>query len=326
MRSKGLLKSWSSKTSLTTDEILLLHDLLKQGLPLSLALDYFKELKNVESTISSGGKIKGNFFSNNPKISKNIDFFLGFTTLEVALCSAMTLYLQEREFTKSIIEKLLYPCVLLFSSIVLLLFFTFKISPMLQSTLSYEPSFIFNLLQNIFLIVFYCLSVWSIVIFCQSIGYYRKKTKKEKKDYLLKTRITKHVYSYLFAKHFILFQSLHLSFQQSIYLMSNHPSLMISEVSKEIHEGIKKGVPLLESFTSSTVFTKSFLRYFIYGNDISNIQKALSLYVEGVEKMTLYRLNKFTLILQIFSYSTCIYTVLMIYQALLTPLQMLEHM
>lgn len=304
----------------------MLYDLLEQGLPLTLAMDYFKELKDLQLIIKTGGKIKGSYFSNNTKISKNIDFFLSFTTLELALSSAMSLYLQEREVKQKMIEKLLYPCILVFSSIILLLFYTFKIAPMLQSTLISEGSMVLNVLQNIFRLGFYFVFFSVFYAFGHIYLYFTKKSKKEKKKYLVKFRIVRDVYSYLFAKYFILFQSLHLSFQQSIFLLKSHPSPMISEVSKEIHEGINTGVPLLESLSSSTLFTQQFIRYFIYGNEISNIQKALVLYVGGVEKVMYYKLKKFTVFLQIFSYGTCIYTVIMIYQALLSPLQMLEHL
>lgn len=297
---------------------------LQSGHPIHFALAQIPRSKFLQNKLQSGEPIQQCTFVKNQKLQSHLRFFMAFSSIEYAIQSALTLYHEEKSMMNKLQSQLLYPCVLLFSSSLLMLFFQYSLLPTLNGMIQVNQNQIiygYFAVQKVLLLGFFLLGGYLI-----GKGAYLKYFAGD--DAVMKNnrqnRIFHFYYSYQFAQYLYLMMETNLSFQQAMHILRNHQTRSIAIIAKRIDQDLLDGNDLAESFTNTGVFHQRFIDYIVYGTKIDQLSKALAMYNQIIDSQVKRFIKRLTIVIQIFAYGSVAITVLLVYQVMLVPLQMLE--
>lgn len=254
-----------------------------------------------------------------------------FRTLKV-LCHVLPLkqaILCEKELEKAgkskigqLIKNSIYPLFLFLFSGFMILFFRHVILPSMSVFTKQEHFVFLSLMEVSFLSILILISgflVLSTVLFKHQNGqlfFYRK--------VLSHLPLLQKIFTIQFALRLSAFLGQGISTMRCIDILCELPySFFVSIHAKTIQKALQNGEPFQKAL-SYCVLDPNFFLFFQIGTQTSSLKDLLQLYILKAEKEMEQRLKTIQLIIQIISYISVGIVVLVVYQILLMPMNMLN--
>lgn len=256
------------------------------------------------------------------KLFKIIHILANHMSFKQALICAEQIDTSSNKISYNFLAKIAYPIFIFCFAYFMILFFSRSIIPSMIAYSNDENSFLLlDLLEVIFTILFICMVILLVMI----LMYVKIPSFKEKIiPYVLKNKIYQLYVSIQFA---IVLESL---------LASNLTSKMCFKILSEmnffqevhyfgkwIYQELLEGKQL-EAIINTKPFDKTFLIFFKIGMQSADLVPVLKVYYEQAIESFKSIINKMIVIMQVFSYSCVGILVLVVYQIMLLPLNMLN--
>ncbi|MEG0522580.1 MAG: hypothetical protein RR435_00720 [Erysipelotrichaceae bacterium] len=285
---------------------------------------------SILTAISQGKAIEDCFtLRNNTSFYHHYHFFLEFTSFCDAIIFANEMYNYELELRTSLLTKISYPVFLLFFSLIALSGFTFLLFPQLINSLSIESTSIFYIIYIIIklcLLFIYLLFIVSIII----ITYF--KFNKSKLYYLFKNnsiriKLVNEYYSYITCGYLIIMQSRGISTKQIFYFLSNIKKLdFLRWIHIDITNSLSKGISLADSLNNQSLLTDQFKKLCLIGIQASSFNDILKEYLVLQMNLWTKKIKHISIVIQVTAYSFVGIMVILMYQVMLLPLNMIEQL
>lgn len=305
-----------------------LANLLEQGYPAQNALTMIREDLSLTSYLEQGMELsdlllqghQGNFYT-------HLTFFISITSLHNAIHSALAM----EEFQKGIQQKFLkqtsYPLILfLFSFLTLYMFSSFVIPQLMQSfDLSKENS---ALTIGVSIMETFVLVTVGMLILAL-IGYFLAKHstywKVKLLTYLRFTKLPQKLCSYTLAGYFRELSSHGITTRHAcVFLQQLSDHSLISICARQITDRLENGTELSAAFQANQWIDTQFLQSWNIAVHTQNMCQALDQYMLRQEEEWSYLLKRIGLGIQMSAYLFVALMVVLVYQIMLVPLQMLE--
>ncbi|WP_297237213.1 type II secretion system F family protein [uncultured Faecalicoccus sp.] len=220
------------------------------------------------------------------------------------------------------VKKMIYPFFLLSFTYLMILFFDAYILPGMMS-FTQESNFsilsVLKILYTLFFLVlgctvFLCVFLWK---------------KKERRTILyryglFKIALFKKILTLQFSVAFCILLGQGLSTSKALHtLFEMDDQSLISIYAREIYSSLEQG-NRIEKAISVLPFDTDFIRYFQMGLHTSNLESMLSLYNDKLKQKVNKEIQRMSLVMQCISYLSVGIVVLVIYQLLLMPLNLLN--
>lgn len=235
----------------------------------------------------------------------------------------------KRTLRSELLKKLSYPIILIVSVYSLLVFFLVKIFPMMFDLIKSFDVYISSL-QIINIVLWIMLSLLTLVL-CLIIivGLLLTKKQNQKMMVIIFHRYSffneiNRVYTHLFAYNFKLLHSYGASTKQIIEIMkSSSISYFVKWLAQLTSYELEEGRTLQLSIENE-LLDKQFIQFIQLSSYAQSLQHYLNIYLE-INELSIHRsINKIAKVTKIIAYSLLAMLIIMFYQVLLTPLQMMN--
>lgn len=313
---------WKKKLKYSHSEWELLSELLSSGYSLKELSYYFKEKPILGETRFYDDYIKDNKGS----FYNNLRFFYTINTLDKAIQNALKIEDFRKNLKSQFLKSLFYPLVIFIFAIIILLFFTTTIIPTLTSQFKFD-SFVVKalmlfpiILKGISLLIFICGFILLLLYNLNKKVFY-----KISEYCLIKIKIVKQLYSYSFLGYYNQLFLCGLSSKECItYLLNLNTTFYFQTLIQDINNKLEQGIAFLDILEQSSKITAEIKHCFKMGFQTN---KQAHFYAQGLklcENSIRKSLTFYTLIIQIIAYATVILVVLLVYQMMLLPLEMMN--
>lgn len=332
------IKKKASNNTFSIEDLSYLNKLLKTNMPITNALNLIRSKKNstvidqLISSLDSGLLIENSISSFLPKaISSFLSPLLKALPFSIALDISLSFYERVKENEKQIISSIGYPCVLLFVSLTALyLFDLYGIDSIFAMLKSFKTDLgFFTYLRNIlrmFMNVFY----YGILLVTIVILIYSRPNKIAFLYLMLSKYFPNSLVHVCYCEQFV---SLLLicckrgyKTKQSLEMLKNMKTKpVISFLAYHLDDSLLKGESLKDA--SKQIYYDNSLSRFIkiasYSNDFVNILEGyVTLAKEKIEK----KIKRYTMVVQMCTYSFIGIVIIFIYQILFLPMQALSNL
>lgn len=293
---------------ISVDELEQFALLLDSGLDNKTMIEItFKDHEKIVQALQQGISLLDILSSQKGKTFETIQLLSKYLSLKETIQSIHTLSNSTSSLFKKLVKNALYPCFMFLFSYFMILFFSHVLLPAMKEYTDINSFLIMYILE--FSFSFLLISLLILFLF--------------RKRFFSKLSIVKKISTIRFA---ILLESLltiSLPTSQALELLSQYKS--IQDISLPIYENLQKGKTLLEILKTIPVMDSSFIPLFQIGLE-TDTTKLLHIYIEKTSYILSKDIKKISIIIQIIAYLSVGLMVLLIYQIMLMPLNMLNSM
>jgi competence protein ComGB len=287
-----------------------------------------KRIKEINQKLAKGDLLKD--ILKNDRFEKQLSFYIQYIDIMQAIRINYQKNRQNEKMMKNLVEKLAYQIILLISSIALLVLFTEIVLPNMmisldltnQKTDSIIATFkIINLTKDMVLLVLLVLLVLSIYI---------KVFRKEAHIWLLfhkigKDRIIKMIATYYLVNDLTVFLENGLSLHQSLDILRfNRNNRLTALLAHHFNEALLKGSDF-EASLDIEYFDDEFHSICLYGLKDNDFISAIKDYKQISDFKFEQFIKKMSVIFQTICYIFVAVIIVLAYQVLLMPLEMLQE-
>ncbi|TDW20358.1 type II secretory pathway component PulF [Breznakia blatticola] len=312
------------------DEWSYFASLLQQGYPLQQALQLMeKDHFEICKAIDDGLRIEQLVIdSSKGRMKVFLEFFLKMTSLTNAISCACSMEMFEKKLKQEMLKKSVYPLFVLLISFFTVYVFSGFVIPQLVQHFEFEQNVMFELveiIQHIVNVMVLCLLfVMILLILCQlskrilrHVGMFAIAHSKTVKEWM----------SFYLAHYLIELDAHGLSTRQAfLFLQDIRKQPLFHSVSKSIYDGLNAGEELFVVLQRNPWISKRFKLHFTIGSSTGAFREMMISYRDEQQKRWQMQIRKFTMLLQMISYSFVGVMVICVYQVMLLPLQLLERM
>lgn len=263
-----------------------------------------------------------------PSLKQHLKFFFSLTSLSNAISCSIKMEKFEGEIRKKIKKECYYPIfIFIFAYITLCVFIQFVIPQLLLS-------FPLETLDTFFTISIYLLKVLCVVIgltfiVIEGLVLAMKYTKLFDLliPYVTKLEFAKEYISYTFACYMKELDQDGLSTRKAVMYLSNlqNKKVFISFINS-LKDEVEQGRELSNIINKHDYLTSMLKTCFTMGIKTGSLTSALADYVLFQEETWIQKIHRYSTLVQIVSYSFVGFLVIIVYQIMLVPLQLLESM
>lgn len=258
----------------------------------------------------------------------HLRFFYKIMSLPHAIESALALSTFEKNIRHRLLKKSAYPILIFVMAYGMLWFFTSAIIPQMISSFEGDSSFqnlsfMIKTIQAICFIIGVCI----LVILC--IAIYLHFHKDVRVIVLSKRKFTllQDYESFLFSGYLIQMEKHGLSTKDSMHFFSNiEKGSVFQKMVEQMHKKLLDGMDYLEVIATSPFLSKTFQQSFRIGCAANKLQTTLECFMQQQESIWNSKIKRYTILIQCTSYTFVGFVILIVYQIMLVPLQMLEQM
>lgn len=310
---------------ITKDEVKLFSYVLEKGLDMDRMIEIcFTEHDKIKDALQAGNSLRRVLFSNQKNVYFQTILVLSSSmSLKMAIDCANRIEEQLQNIFKNFFQNLTYPfCIFIFSYL-MILFFSYSIVP--QMIMFHEErSFVFlDILKIIYTIVFV-----GLILFLLIYVLYLQNTSLRKRwyPYLTKQSLFRQFQTVKFSFIFHALLNCHLSTKSCFEILTSftfYPDIQM--ISQTIYQALEAGVVLKDVIKQENL-DPLFVRFFHIGIQKNDLSSCLTLYQEQAKLHLQQQVKRLTKILQAASYLCVGLLVLVVYQIVLVPLNMLTTM
>lgn len=302
------------------DEIEQFAMLMNQGLPLDTLIHLtFKKDEEIITYLKEGMCLQEIFTRNQKKLYfKYLRILSGKLNLSDALDCVNKIEKSSNTFFETLLKKISYPFFLLIFVFFMILFFSDYVLVQMKDYISNGMVFVFiHLLKwgfgfTILSIIFY--------LFLYYVLFYKYNSKMKCPFQLMKKMIS--------LQFVCMYQALDKSYtstQEILETLACMDFSVVGKVSNEILACLKNGKSLEESFLEIEVFDSDFKKMLVYALTSNQMHVFFDLYMKKCSLNLEKSVKKISTGIQLFSYISIGILVLIVYQIMMMPLNMLNQ-
>lgn len=302
------------------DEIEQFAMLMNQGLPLDTLIHLtFKKDEEIITYLKEGMSLQEIFTLNQKKLYfKYLRILSGKLNLSDALDCVNKIEKSSNTFFETLLKKISYPFFLLIFTFFMILFFSDYVLVQMKDYISNRMVFVFiHLLKwgfgfAILSMIFY--------LFLYYVLFYKYNSKMKCPFQLMKKMIS--------LQFVCMYQALDKSYtstQEILETLACMDFSVVGKVSNEILVYLKHGKSLEESFLEIEVFDSDFKKMLIYALTSNQMHVFFDLYMKKCSLDLEKSVKKISTGIQLFSYMSIGILVLIVYQIMMMPLNMLNQ-
>lgn len=302
------------------DEIEQFAMLMNQGLPLDTLIHLtFKKDEEIITYLKEGMCLQEIFTRNQKKLYfKYLRILSGKLNLSDALDCVNKIEKSSNTFFETLLKKISYPFFLLIFAFFMILFFSDYFLVQMKDYISNGMVFVFiHLLKwgfgfTILSIIFY--------LFLYYVLFYKYNSKMKCPFQLMKKMIS--------LQFVCMYQALDKSYtstQEILETLACMDFSVVGKVSNEILACLKNGKSLEESFLEIEVFDSDFKKMLVYALTSNQMHVFFDLYMKKCSLNLEKSVKKISTGIQLFSYISIGILVLIVYQIMMMPLNMLNQ-
>lgn len=311
-------------------DYLIISHLLDSGIDFKRSLQFFDtKYQAVISALNQGSSIQDILSKQKDGISKNIVFFLHYSSMKDAIEHAFALVRIQEQLKKQIVSKFAYPLVIVIVCIALLQLFYHDIFPMLMTsfpTMS-NQMYIVWLVQVFYIfatIIKYSLILLSLVLVVAHLSV--------KIQYSLIHHtvafvpILKQYCSYIFGQYMLILNQAGISTMDGLQYLVKLDCLWLSNFSLSILEQLEQGTDFLTIMHQSPYITNTLYQALQLRFHTQENHKPLEVYLVQQEELWKLEIKKLTLIVYAITYTLVALIVFIMFQFMLIPFDLLSTM
>lgn len=302
------------------DEIEQFAMLMNQGLPLDTLIHLtFKKDEEIITYLKEGMSLQEIFTLNQKKLYfKYLRILFGKLNLSDALDCVNKIEKSSNTFFETLLKKISYPFFLLIFAFIMILFFSDYVLVQMKDYISNRMVFVFiHLLKwgfgfAILSMIFY--------LFLYYVLFYKYNSKMKCPFQLMKKMIS--------LQFVCMYQALDKSYtstQEILETLACMDFSVVGKVSNEILVYLKHGKSLEESFLEIEVFDSDFKKMLVYALTSNQMHVFFDLYMKKCSLDLEKSVKKISTGIQLFSYISIGILVLIVYQIMMMPLNMLNQ-
>lgn len=302
------------------DEIEQFAMLMNQGLPLDTLIHLtFKKDEEIITYLKEGMSLQEIFTLNQKKLYfKYLRILSGKLNLSDALDCVNKIEKSSNTFFETLLKKISYPFFLLIFAFFMILFFSDYVFVQMKDYISNRMVFVFiHLLKwgfgfAILSMIFY--------LFLYYVLFYKYNSKMKCPFQLMKKMIS--------LQFVCMYQALDKSYtstQEILETLACMDFSVVGKVSNEILVYLKHGKSLEESFLEIEVFDSDFKKMLVYALTSNQMHVFFDLYMKKCSLDLEKSVKKISTGIQLFSYISIGILVLIVYQIMMMPLNMLNQ-
>lgn len=307
-----------------------LAKLLYKGYPLIECLRILqKDTREIEDSMRQGLDVQQGICTHAPAILKrHLLFFLTVTSFSSAIRCSIRMAVFEKEIKKKLKKQTAYPLFIFYFAYITLAFFLHLIIPQLLLGFSEEMTDMFFMTTLFFLKLIYygitCLSGGALIFFIVCKIY---KIPEKYLPYLFRIPLCKEYISYVFACYLKELEEEGLSTKRAIFfLISLKDRPMFVFFAKSLQQAMEEGKDLSFVIQKHPYVCDTFRMNFSIGEKTGTLKECLEDYIVFQEERWMLLMRRMSVLIQTASYGFVGCLVIMVYQILLVPLQLLETM
>lgn len=308
-----------------------LATLLQQGYTIEQALSYVKEDYDIQAELEQGKDIKTILIGNQTsRFHRHFAFFLAITSLPQAIICAQRMDTFEKNIKKKLMKETSYPILIFVCAFLTLYFFSTFILPQMMENfdmgkenafLTIGVSFLQALAEGLFLMVMLSLCIFAIALhkpYC--------------KQYLLKkgskvTSLFADICSYTLSGYLYELHHQGTSTLHAITFLNQLPKdTMLATLIKEIEQALQVGVDIVTVMKQQAFLNDSFKQCFQIGTYSGDLECMLQTFMIRQEEAWFRKIKAISIGIQIVAYVFVAFMVVLVYQIMLVPLQLLDTM
>lgn len=306
-----------------------LAQLLKQGYPFREAYEMLQGDQRLFYAMEKGYPLsKCLVQGHHEPFYEHLRFFLDITALPNAILSALAIDDITRKIQSKLLKEISYPLFLFLMSFCTLMVFTTFILPQLIQSFDMSSSS-FLLMAVAILKLFSYIVLWGMIIVL-IIGLLMKRSLSIKLFVLNAIRFSalpQQYCSYLLAAYYTQFIRHGISTKNAMaFLAQLKTTSLLSICAQQIEDKLLKGMSLDECLKEQKWLDKSFIKHWHIGSHTQNMEAAMIQYQDFQSEQWKRLLKRTGKSIQVFSYGFVAGMVILVYQIMLVPLQLLETM
>lgn len=302
------------------DEIEQFAMLMNQGLPLDTLIHLtFKKDEEIITYLKEGMSLQEIFTRNQKKLYfKYLRILSGKLNLSDALDCVNKIEKSSNTFFETLLKKISYPFFLLIFTFFMILFFSDYVLVQMKDYISNGMVFVFiHLLKwgfgfTILSMIFY--------LFLYYVLFYKYNSKMK-----CPFRLMKKMISLQFVCMYQALDKSYTSTQEILETLACMDFSVVGKVSNEILACLKNGKSLEESFLEIEVFDSDFKKMLVYALTSNQMHVFFDLYMKKCSLNLEKSVKKISTGIQLFSYISIGILVLIVYQIMMMPLNMLNQ-
>ena len=306
-----------------------LSNLMEKGYPLVTCLELLgKDTAEVTARLEKGEVFQDILLSNQQgSFYDHLRFFLSLTSLSMAVKASMQMYEFFETWKKKCKKQCSYPIfIFIFSYFTMIFFIIFIIPQLLQSFGTESMSILFQFLflfVKVYCVVIAFLIITIILVFMNT-KYFRQEKMMLK---IYKIRWVQDYIVYILSGYLRELDLQGISTKQAFqFLLQLKEPFLLHHVIQHIDQELLQGKELLEIIHANDIFHQNFCLCFRIGQKTGTLSEALLEFMQLQEQNWLQGLKKINIFVQCIAYSFVAIMVILVYQVMLLPLQMLEMM
>lgn len=325
-------KKPNSTLHLSIQQYLFCANLLKNGYPLLDACSLLDvDIPSLKKEIENGKQIHEILMVDTSQLFiRHLRFFFQFMSFADAIDSAYQLHNFEHRLKRQLIKKSMYPIILCVFAFIMLYFFSQNIIPQMLTTFATDTSFqtlatLVSIIRIILQIIFWL----TFTTLCITL-YLKKHRNLHAKlvwKYRFKIPYICQYLTYLFAGYILAFEQRGIATLQAMqYLKKIKTASAFKYFIDQIDSNLLNGKTFESALMETKVINKKFHLAFNIGNKTNQLCAVMDSYMQ--QQLTFWEtdIKKFAIILQCISYAFVGLVVLLVFQIMLVPLNMLESM
>ncbi len=302
---------------------------MMKGYPFLTCLELLgKDHHKLISQLEKGEKVQDILLKNQKgSFYEHLSFFLSLTSLPIAIQASIQLYEFFDNWKKRWKKQCSYPIFMfLFSYFIMLFFIIFIIPQLLQSFQPENMGILFSFL--LWFVKVYCIFIAIGILGVFFLSIYMKYFYKEKMMMnILRIRWIQEYVVYILAGYLRELDLQGVSTREAFqFLLQLKAPLLLHYIIQKIDKELLQGKELLEAIQDTSIFSTNFCLCFRIGQKTGTLAEALMEYMQLQEQSWLQMLKKMSIFIQCIAYSFVAIMVILVYQVMLLPLEMLEMM
>lgn len=260
---------------------------------------------------------------------EHLRFFLEITSLAEAITASLSMADVIKGMRQSMIKQASYPLLLFLFSLLTLFLFTTCIIPQLMQSASFSegmgvlPTLVSFMQGFAYLILIMLVAGLLLALVAQHVPTLRFRLL----DLLRFTHLPQQYCSYLLAGYDVQMLKHGISTRQAISFLSQlKEGSLLSQCAKQLEQALQSGFEMREALKEQKWIDASFLRYWDIASHTQNMEEMLIHYQRQQEEKWQRMIQRSAVMIQICAYSFVASMVLLVYQIMLVPLQILETM
>lgn len=305
-----------------------LAKLLKQGISIKEATVFMDDHSKIPSLLEQGMTIEHILCADQQGVFyTHLRFFLSIASLADAIMSALDMEAFEKNMMKALKKQIAYPLFILIFSFLILYLFSSMVLPQLMSSFDLKQeneALMFTVVlleQTVNVCCLFAVAVLLLTLAAKkndSIRFWIYKRMKW-------TNVPKDMISYRIAGYFI--QLIHhgIATKDAFSFLSQFKDgSLIAHCAKQMKIELEQGKELLEILKHNDWINDSFYHTWRIGIHTKDMKEALVQMMRRQEAAWSHQIKTITILIQVFAYGFVGILVLIMYQIMLIPLQLME--